>query len=267
MRTTPRTKPILALAAASAAAVLIAGCGSSSGASSPSSSSSAKGGAKAGGTLTVLAAASLKESFTELAADFKKQTGTTVRPSFGGSQQLAVQVNQGSPADVIATADTLTMKKLAGKVGTSTDFASNKLVIAVRSGNPKHIATLADLAKSNVTVVLAGPTVPAGHYALEALKKAGVTVKPKSEETDVRAALSKVSLGEADASIVYATDVEAVKSGVQAVQIPAKDNVLATYPIATIDAGKNQASAKKFAAFVAGPTGQQVLQAHGFGKP
>jgi molybdate transport system substrate-binding protein len=217
--------------------------------------------------LTVLAAASLKESFTELAEDFTDRTGIPVRLSFAGSSQLAAQIRQGAPADVLATADRRTMDGLGTQVGRASVFATNRLVIAVRPGNPKKIRSLADLARPNVLLVLAAEQVPAGRYAAEALHKAGVTARPKSREPDVRAALTKVRLGEADAAIVYTTDAVAAGKAVQAIPVPPADNVRAEYPIAPVAGSEHPTRARKFSTFVASPKGTRVLKRYGFGAP
>src|SRR5262249_25475898 len=154
--------------------------------------------------------------------------------NFGGSGTLVTQIQQGAPADVIATADTDTMKKLTdgGQVETPTTFAKNKLEILVAPGNPKQIKGLSDLSRTDLKVVLCDTTVPAGKYARQALSTAGVTVNPVSNEPDVKSAVAKVTSGEADATIVYQTDVTAAGSKGTGVVIPDNQNVIATYPIA-----------------------------------
>jgi molybdate transport system substrate-binding protein len=207
---------------------------------------------------TVLAAASLTEAFTELG-------GATF--SFAGSQALVTQIQQGAPADVFASADEAHMKTLvdAGLVETPRTFARNRLEIAVAPGNPKHITGLADL--THVTVVLADRSVPAGTYATQALAKAGVTVQPRSFELDVKSALTKVVSGDADATIVYETDVRAAGNKVTGVVIPDAENVVATYPIAVLKHAPHHAAAEAFVDLVLGATGRQVLQRRGFLAP
>lgn len=217
--------------------------------------------------ITVLAAASLKESFTALAHSYKKKTGTDVKLSFAGSQQLAAQVRQGAPADVIATADEKTMKDLDAKVRSKRDFATNRLVMAVRPGNPKHVRKLRDLDRKNVSVVLAADEVPAGRYAKQVLDRAGLKVRPKSKEPDVRATLTKVRLGEADTALVYASDAKAAGKKVRSVPIPDKQNVRANYPIAPVAASDHPAQARKFTSFVTGRSGGATLTHYGFGTP
>jgi molybdate transport system substrate-binding protein len=159
------------------------------------------------------------------------------------------------------------MDKLNGDgftAGTSHVFARNKLEIVVAPGNPRGITGLADLAKPGVIYITEAPTVPAGKYALQALKMAGVTVTPKSLETDVKSVVSKIELGEADAGIVYTTDVTAAGAKVAGVPIPDADNVIATYPIVTVKGSTNATAAGAFIAFVLSATGQAKLQSFGF---
>jgi molybdate transport system substrate-binding protein len=222
------------------------------------------------GDVTVLAAASLTESFTKLAATFRSNNpGTTVTLGFAGSAALAAQIDQGAPADVFASADTATMDKVARRPGAGTaappvPFATNTLQVIVGKGNPKGITSLADLAKPGVVYVTAAANVPIGAYARQALQKAGVTVTPKSLEADVKGIVSKVTLGEADAGIVYASDVLAAGDKAQGVAIPDAQNVVAAYPIAVLKNAKNPGAAAAFVAFVTGDEGQAILSTYGF---
>lgn len=217
-------------------------------------------GASPGGPITVFAAASLTEAFSDL------QTGLAVTYSFGGSGALATQIQQGAPADVVATADASTMQRLdaAGLVETPVTFAANALEILVAPGNPKGVRTLADLARPDVKVVLGDDNVPAGKYAVQALQAAGSVVRPVSKETDVKAAVAKVTLGEADATIVYVTDVLAAGTKGQGVEIPAATNVPAEYRIAVVKGAGHHAAAEAFVDDVVSATGQAVLHQHGF---
>lgn len=225
------------------------------------------------GEITVLAAASLTDAFKALAADFERaHPGTKVALSFASSSSLATQINQGAPADVFASADTANMDKVtgpngAGTIGAPAPFATNRLRIIVAKGNPKGIASLGDLAKPGVAYVSAAPSVPIGAYAQQALREAGVTVAPKSLEADVKAVVTKVTLGEADAGIVYSTDVLAAGDKAQGVTIPDTQNVVATYPVAVIKRSKNIATAQAFAGFVTSGSGQGVLASYGFARP
>jgi molybdate transport system substrate-binding protein len=242
-----------------AAALTLAGCGGDDEPSGGTSASPAE--------LKVFAAASLTAAFTEIGERFTDASGTKVVFNFAGSQALATQVQQAAPADVFASADTANMDKVADLVGTPRSFAGNQLQIVVEQGNPKGVMGLDDLANPDLKVVLAAPDVPAGRYAAESLAKAGVTVEPVSQEDDVKAVVTKVSLGEADAGIVYVTDVTAGGDKVEGVGIPEELNVLATYPIATVKASKAQDQAQAFMDQVLGAEGQQVLKAHGFLPP
>ena len=241
-------------------ALALAGCG---GDDEPSGGSTATP-----GELKVFAAASLTAAFTEIGEQFTNANGgPKVTFNFAGSQALATQIQQAAPADVFASADIANMDKVTDLVGTPQNFASNQLQIVVEKGNPKNVQGLDDLANPDLKVVLAAPEVPAGKYAAESLAKAGVPVKPVSEEDNVKAVVTKVSLGEADAGIVYVTDVTAGGDKVQGVAIPEELNVLATYPIATVKASKAQDQAQAFMDQVLGAEGQQVLKQHGFLPP
>ena len=168
---------------------------------------------------------------------------------------------------MFASADTANMDKVTDLVNTPQNFAGNQLQIVVEKGNPESVRSLEDLADPDLKVVLAAPEVPAGRYAAESLAKAGVTVEPVSEEDNVKAVVTKVSLGEADAGIVYVTDVTAGGDKVEGIGIPEELNVLATYPIATVKASKAQDQAQAFMDQVLGAQGQQVLKQHGFLPP
>ena len=221
--------------------------------------------------ITVFAAASLTDAFTQ-AGDRFAQTNTRVRFvfNFGSSSTLATQITNGAPADVYASADEANMEKIVDANltdGRAQLFASNRLEIAVAAGNPKRIGGLADLARPDVVLVLAAPTVPAGKYALDALGKAGVTAKPVSQEVDVRSVLNKVSLGEADAGIVYVTDVRSAGARVTGVDIPEQHQVVARYPIAVIKDSKSAPLARGFVDYILSPAGQNVLTGFGFSKP
>jgi molybdate transport system substrate-binding protein len=244
-------------AAVAVAALALAACGDdiTSGGSSGSANE-----------IKVFAAASLTAAFTELGQQYTSANGgTKVTFNFAGSQALATQIQQAAPADVFASADLTNMDKVKDLVGTPQNFASNLLQIVVEKGNPKGVKTLDDLANPDLKVVLAAPDVPAGKYAAEALNTAKVTVKPVSEEDNVKAVVTKVSLGEADAGIVYVTDVTAGGDKVEGVDIPKDQNVTATYPIATVEAGKDKAQA--FLDLVLSDQGQQVLKQYGFLPP
>ena len=234
--------------------LVLAGCGGQAGASQAK-----------GGVLTVFAASSLQPAFDKIASQLDQSVGMTTGFNYLGTQTLTAQLQQGAAADVFASADTAHMTTLenAGLLsGPSKIFAHNRLEIAVQSGNPKGIHTLADLSRAGLVVVLADPSVPAGKYAQQALAKALVTVHPASLELQVTGVLTKVALGEADAGIVYVSDI--VTSGkVDGVIIPDDQNVIADYPIAQLKTASNRSGAQAFIAFVLSPDGQAILKVAG----
>lgn len=223
------------------------------------------------GSVTVFAGSSLTDAFKKAGDQLKlKSPGTDYVFNFGSSSTLATQIVNGAPADVFASADDVNMQKIVNaKLNDSAPafFVGNRLQIAVVAGNPKRIAGLADLAKPGLIVVLAAPTVPAGKYALEALQKAAVTVTPASLEVDVRAVLNKVALGEADAGIVYVTDVKSAGARVAGVEIPEQHQVLARYPIAVVKESKNPRLAKAYVDYLLSDDGQKLLAEFGFSRP
>jgi len=243
------------------AALVGAACGSTS---TPSAGSSPA----LSGTVNVFAAASLTDSFKAIGQSFQNaHSGVAVQFNFAGTPTLVTQIEQGASADVFASADTTNMDKLKTDGftgGTSQVFAHNSLEIVVAPGNPKGITSLADLAKPGVIYISEAATVPAGKYGLQALQKAGVTVTPKSLETDVKSVISKIELGEADAGIVYTTDVKAAGSKVAGVVIPDQYNVVATYPIVTVKGTKQSAAVTAFISFVLSGDGQSILATYGF---
>jgi molybdate transport system substrate-binding protein len=257
LRSRTRLAALLAVAA-----IALAACGDGDDDSGGSS------GGTSSGEIKVFAAASLTAAFTKIGEQFTAANGgTKVTFNFAGSQALATQIQQSAPADVFASADIPNMDKVKDLVGTPQNFASNQLQIVVEKGNPKGVEGLDDLANADLKVVLAAPEVPAGKYAAEALGKAGVTVKPVSAEDNVKAVVTKVSLGEADAGIVYVTDVTAGGDKVEGVDIPEQLNVRATYPIATVKASQARDQAQAFMDLALSAEGQQVLKEHGFLPP
>lgn len=237
--------------------VLIAACGSSS--SSPKAAGPASSSAPAGGTITVFAAASLKKAFTAEGKAYETaHPGTTVTFSFAGSQALVAQLQQGAPADVLATADLATITSVRSRLASDPQvFAHNQLALLVAQGNPGKVATLADLAKPGVKVVLAGPTVPAGKAAEKALKAAGVTVKPVSLEDAVTGVVSKVRLGEADAGIAYVSDLNG--SDVRGTPLPMTTTTLVVAPVKG-----GSADGATFVQFLLSAPGQAILTAAKF---
>jgi molybdate transport system substrate-binding protein len=222
-------------------------------------------------TVTVFAAASLGNALQEVKSRFAKaHPEVDVRLNLGSSSTLATQVQAGAPADVFASADEPTMKKAldAGLAdGQARIFARNTLSILVAKGNPKRITGLRDLSRRGLVVALCGPQVPVGRYGREALAKAGVPVPRGSQELDVKQVVSRVTLSEADAGIVYATDVTASRGKAEGVTIPANQNVEARYPVSALKAGNNVAGGRLFVDFLLSAEGQRALQAYGFLPP
>ena len=243
------------------------------------SSKSDLGGSTSGSTgpkdLTVFAASSLKGAFTQIAGDFSSANqGDTVTFNFGPSDGLAAQIESEGTADVFAAASTKYMDEVQQKVGVQgrTDFAQNRLVIITPPDNPASIASIADLATPGVQLVLAATGVPVGDYARQALTNAGISdaalANVVSNEEDDASVVAKITAGEADAAIVYASDVtDQVAPQVKAVQIPDDLNVVATYPIAVVSGTSNSALAQAFVAYVTGPAGQATLKTFGFLPP
>ncbi len=223
-------------------------------------------GAGAPTPVTVFAAASLQPPFDKIAKQLQLRENITTTFSYEGTQTLLAQLKQGAPADVFASADAAHMTAAQGAgliAGTPKVFAHNRLEIAVEKGNPKGIHSLSDLSRAGLVVVLADPSVPAGKYAQQALAAAKVTVHPASLEPQVTGVLSKVALGEADAGIVYVSDV--VSSGkVDGVPIPDDQNVVADYLIATLKNASNATAADDFINFVLSADGQAILKTAGF---
>jgi molybdate transport system substrate-binding protein len=220
--------------------------------------------------LTVFAAASLADAFEDLAAEFERRhDGVEVRLNLAGSQTLAGQLLDGAAADVFAAADDVEMARVmaAGRAAGPRPFATNDLVIAVEPGNPRDVTTLQDLAREDLLVVLPVGDVPAGRYAAAALGRADVEVAPVSLELDVRAALGKVVLGEADAAIVYASDVAAVGGRAEAVPLPSGLAVGVSYPVAVIADSHRSDLAAAFVDLLFEPTGRQLLGRHGLDAP
>jgi molybdate transport system substrate-binding protein len=223
---------------------------------------------KATRQITVFAAASLTEAFVELGRAFEaSHGGARVRFSFGASSTLAQQAIHGAPADVLATADEASLQRVLGAGAVPAIFARNRLEIAVGKGNPKKLTALADLAWPGVVLVSCAPEVPCGRFASQALAKAAVRAAPKSLEENVKAVLTKVSLGEADAGIVYVTDVRSASGRVEGVAIPDEHNVLASYPIAALKTGGNVEGGRAFVDFVLSDAGRRVLDRYGFLSP
>jgi molybdate transport system substrate-binding protein len=265
-------RSVVSIAALSAIAV--AGCSSSSSSSSSSApaaaASSSAPAALPAGTITVLAAASLQQSFTQIGKQFDAaHPGVTVKFSFGASSTLATEITSGAPADVFASAAPANMDTVvkADDATNPVDFAKNTAEVAVPPNNPANVTSVNDLAKSSVKVALCEPQVPCGVLAAEVFKNAGITVKPVTLQANVTATLTQVETGNVDAGMVYVTDVKGAGSKVKGVVIPASDNASTLYPIATVSSSKQTATAQAFVAYVLSPPGQKVLAAAGFQAP
>lgn len=243
-----------------ALALALAACGSDSG----------DGSGEEGGTTTlhVAAAASLTEAFEEIATDFEAEhEGVEVEYQFAGSSDLATQIEGGAQIDVFASADEANMDKVKDSVEESTIFATNVLTIITEPGNPKKISGLDDLADPDLAVVVCAEQVPCGAAATTLTEQQGVTLDPASEESKVTDVLTKVSSGEADAGLVYVTDATAAGEGVETVKTEGADEVVNSYPIATLTDAAAADLAEEFVAHVTGPEGHKVLQDKGFGTP
>lgn len=227
--------------------------------------------ADAGGTtITVLAAASLTDAFTELATAFEAaHGGISVALNFGGSSSLRVQILAGAPADVFASANTSNMAQVvsAGAAEPPTHFATNQLEIAVPAGNPAAVTGLADFAHPELLLGLCAEEIPCGQLARLALTEAGIASVIDTNEPDVRALLTKVEAGELDAGIVYRSDVLAAGDTVEGIDIPAQAEIVATYPIARLAEATDPGAAGAFVAFVLTDEGQAILASYGFGPP
>lgn len=260
--------PFVILAAA--AALALAGCSAGSGGAP---SGEADGSTDAlNGSITVFAAASLKGTFTEIAEEFEAANpGVTVELTFAGSSDLVTQLVEGAPGDVFASADEKNMTTLEDEglvdAGDAVDVATNTLRIAVPPGNPAGVESFADLADADVKTVVCAPQVPCG-AATEAIEEAtGVDLSPVSEESSVTDVLGKVTSGEADAGLVYVTDVIAAGDAVEGIDFPESDEAVNVYPVAPLENAANRDVAEAFVAFVAGEVGRGVLDAAGFGAP
>jgi molybdate transport system substrate-binding protein len=222
-------------------------------------------------TLTVYAAASLTKTFEQIGTEFEKQhDGVTVEFSFGGSSDLVAQIQEGAPADVFASADTANMEKLTSddlQADDPQNFASNTLEIVTPPDNPAGITSFADLAKDGVNVVVCAPEVPCGAAAVKAEEATGVTLQPVSEEQSVTDVLAKVTSGEADAGLVYVTDVKGAGDDVTGVPFPESSDIVNTYPIVALKDSEHGDLADEFVELVLSDAGQTILEEAGFAQP
>jgi molybdate transport system substrate-binding protein len=253
----PRWNPI----AAALGAALLASCGAAGESTRDATS----------GAVVVFAASSLTEPFIEIGDAFEAaHPGTTVTFNVAGSGDLVNQVVQGAPADVVVTADEWNMSRLIDEglhVGEPVVIARNTFEIIVEPGNPMGVMSLADLARPDLVVVLCADTVPCGRGAAAVLANAGVAVTPKSYEEKVKGVVTKVTTGEADAGLVFSTDVRAAGASASGVAIPADVNVITAYPLVVTRDAPNAVAARQFAEYVVGPEGRAVLASHGFLTP
>lgn len=255
-----------------AASSLLGGCGSVSRAdpTNPDDVPASAAAPQDAGEIMVFAAASLTDVFTTLGTQFEQShPNASITFNFGPSSSLATQIAEGAPADVFAPAAIRNMDDVvgAGAAEAPAVFARNVLAIAVPPDNPANVTTLADLASPAVKVALCQPDVPCGAVAAQVFASAGVVVSPVTLEADVRAALTKVRLGEVDAGVVYVTDVLAAGAEVVGIEIPADVNASTSYPIATLTASETPSLAQAFVDYVLSPDGAAVLTGAGFQKP
>ncbi|MGD9794971.1 MAG: molybdate ABC transporter substrate-binding protein [Acidimicrobiia bacterium] len=219
------------------------------------------------GTITVYAAQSLSNAFTDMGKAFEaKYPGASVKFNFAGSSTLVTQIFQGAPADVFASADQPNMDRLVDSglmSGSPQVFTKNLLQIVVAKGNPKGITGLSDLVRADVVTVLCAPAVPCGNYARQALARQGITVTPRSNEQNVAAVISRVQTGEADAGVAYVTDVLA-NNRVDGVSIPFDQNVVADYPLASLKGNQNPVVSDAFVTFVKSSAGQAIMAKYSF---
>jgi molybdate transport system substrate-binding protein len=223
------------------------------------------------GSVTVFAAASLTDAFGEIADEFEAANpGVNVEPSFGASSALREQILAGAPADVFASANLSNMDRVVeadAAAGDPRTFATNRLEIVVPAGNPADVTGLAAFGDDDLLVGLCAAEAPCGELARKALANAGVTPRLDTEEPDVRSLLTKVEAGELDAGLVYATDVLAAGDAVEGIAIPAADNVVAEYPIATLAEAGGAEVADAFVTYVLSGAGQDILASYGFDSP
>ncbi|GAA2457846.1 molybdate ABC transporter substrate-binding protein [Actinomadura vinacea] len=227
------------------------------------------GGGAGSATLTVLAASSTQEVMRELGDAYQQEhRGVQVRFAFGGSQEVAERLSQPAGGDVLVTADEKTMNGADGHLtGRRRIVAHNSMTIAVGPGNPRRVQGLRDLTRPGLRVAVAASTVPAGTYARQIFAGAGITVRPSSEEISVRAVLDRVRTGEADAGLVYITDLRSAGAAASSVPIPALENVTATYLAAAVKETEHEKETASFVAWLTSPTARKLFNKYGFVTP
>lgn len=262
---------ILRLALFPAVAVIALGLVACSTPAAPASAPTTHKAEELSGTLVVDAAASLTETFQKLGDEFHaKNPGVTVTFNFGGSSALAAQIVSGAPVDIFASASPATMKTVTDAAATSADpvvFVRNRLEIAVPAANPGKITGLKDFTDQAKKIALCAPEVPCGAAAVKVFTTAGLTAAPDTLELDVKAALTKVQLGEVDAALVYRTDVKAAGDKVKGIAFPEADTAINDYLIAPLKASSNQKLAAAFVGWILSSNGQKVLGSAGFDLP
>ncbi len=252
--------------------LILSGCSAAPETTEPESStttSSEEANAQTG-TLQIYAAASLKGAFDDMIATFANDNPELeiLPPVYDGSSTLATQIIEGAPADVFASADEANMEKItAEKLENSapTIFATNDITVAVESGNPKNIGSLKDLEDPSVSVITCAPEVPCGAATQRLFDAEDITVSPVSEEQNVTAVATKIAAGEADAGLIYLTDVKASDGALEAIDTPVDSEITNYYPISALKASSNQAAADAFVTFVLSDKGQEILKEYGFG--
>ena len=260
------------LALSLAALLVLAGCASGGGATTPAATGTAgtTTTSAASKTVTVFAAASMKTTFTELGKTFEAaHPGTKVTFNFAGSQTLAEQITQGAPADVFASAAEAHMKTVTDAGLNAAEpkiYATNQLAIAVPPNNPANIASFADLAKPGLKLVVCAPAVPCGAATVKVEEATGVKLTPVSEEQAVTDVLAKVQTGEADAGLVYKTDVISAGSKVKGIDFPESSKAINRNPIVALKNGPQAALGQEFVNLILSADGQKVLNAASFGS-
>lgn len=260
-----RKRRAAAVAAAAAMAGTLSGC-----VATTDAAPGATGDPELSGTLTVFAAASLTEAFDLLAEEFERRhPSVEVVLNYGGSAALAQQIVSGAPADVFAAANQSAMRTVEdeGLVVDPIAFATNTLELVVPAGNPAGVTGLADLARPELTIALCDPVVPCGSATETVLTAAGITAAPDTLEEDVKAVLTKVRLGEADAALVYVTDVLAAGSDVEGIAVPESGAAVNVYPVARMADAPRAQLAAAWIDLLTGPPGRAVLDEAGFGAP
>lgn len=261
-----RVRLLRRLFAALFATILLLGCGAQPKSSVPP----AGAGRSVTGAIAVLAAASLTEAFQRIGAAFEtSHPGTKINFSFGSSATLATQIIQGAPADVFAAANESTMKTVtdAGLAPAPQIFVTNTLQIAVPKGNSGRVSGLHDFADASKRIALCAEQVPCGQAAQTIFERAGITPRPDTLESDVKAALQKVRLNEVDAALVYRTDVIAAGTDVEGIDFDESSTAVNRYPICAVSDSANPVTAQAFVDYVVGPDGQAVMSKAGFGSP